>query len=124
MLSQGAASAVSFEFAGAQTAKALAGDELPGKVNIIHIIHGNDPKKWELGIPRTGMLRTAMSIPESMSFTTEVRASWNSTWRWQVWRGASADLPGYKERTEIGDGERRYRNVCPGGSTRVIHVAV
>jgi len=47
----GSAATVSFEFAGGRTPKADPGDELPGKVNLIY---GNDPKKWQLGLPTFG----------------------------------------------------------------------
>jgi photosystem II stability/assembly factor-like uncharacterized protein len=41
--------AVSLEFAGSQPSRhAVPGSELPGKVNYIH---GNDPRKWQIGLP-------------------------------------------------------------------------
>ena len=40
--------AISLEFAGARPSKAVPGGELPGKVNYIH---GNDPRKWRIGVP-------------------------------------------------------------------------
>jgi len=47
----GSAAAVSFEFAGGRTPNAVPGEELPGKANLIY---GNDPKKWQLGLPTYG----------------------------------------------------------------------
>ena len=43
-----AAGEVFMEFAGGRTTKALAGPELPGKVNYIL---GNDPRQWQLSLP-------------------------------------------------------------------------
>ena len=48
---EGSAAAVSLEFAGGRKPKAIQGEELPGKVNLIF---GNDPKKWQLGLPTYG----------------------------------------------------------------------
>jgi uncharacterized protein (TIGR03437 family) len=42
-----ASRAVSLEFVGAQPGRAVAGRELPGKVNYIR---GNDPRKWQIGL--------------------------------------------------------------------------
>jgi hypothetical protein len=39
---------IGLEFAGGQASRAVAGPELPGKVNYYI---GNDPKKWETGLP-------------------------------------------------------------------------
>jgi hypothetical protein len=44
----GITSAVSLEFAGAQSSHAVPGPELPGKINYYR---GNDPKKWQIGLP-------------------------------------------------------------------------
>jgi hypothetical protein len=39
---------VSLEFAGSKSSRAIPGAELPGKINYIR---GNDPHKWQIGLP-------------------------------------------------------------------------
>jgi hypothetical protein len=49
-----AGSFVSMSFAGGRHVQPVAGQELPGKVNLIR---GNDPRQWKLGIPTYGQVK-------------------------------------------------------------------
>jgi hypothetical protein len=49
-----AGSIVSMSFAGGRHVAPVAGQELPGKVNLIR---GNNPRQWKLGIPTYGQVK-------------------------------------------------------------------
>ena len=51
---------VSLGFAGGQPGRAIPGPELPGKINYIR---GNDPKKWQIGIPTYDRITYANTYP-------------------------------------------------------------
>ncbi len=57
---EGAASIVSLEFVRSQSTKAEPGPQLPGKVNYIH---GNDPKRWRIGLPTWERVRYSDIYP-------------------------------------------------------------